>query len=278
MYKTELSRSQMLSSKAFSLDELEAARKQINEIGFAQIKTNLLPMLRNARHEFLQVYALATGRKDEVLTDEEVTALYRGPERHTWVAAYDRLRDLPIVFQIAASSELLQLVQGLGISKPVMGAKLVVRADMPYDERWDFPVHQDFCYSRSSLNSLTFWMPFQTVTKNIGALKVYPKSHLLGGNLEQVNGHMTPTAIKCLGQPEDIEVEEGNVLVFSQMLAHASGKNTSTTIRFSAQIRFADLGEPEFRNRGFKIFKPAEDGTVPPVPFKAEFAPLGRGN
>jgi hypothetical protein len=100
--------------------------------------------------------------------------------------------------------------------------------------------------------------------------------HLLGGNLEHVNGHMTQSAIAQLGTSEEVEMALGNVLVFSQMLAHASGKNRSNTIRFSAQVRFIDLAMEEFRDRKFQTFRPGNDNIIPEVPFEARFSPLAQ--
>lgn len=51
---------------------------------------------------------------------------------------------------------------------------------------------------------------------------------------------------------ESIDVSLGQCLIFSQMLIHQSGKNTTNYPVFNCQIRFADFSDREWRERKFE--------------------------
>ena len=187
--------------------------------------------IKRIRQKFLNLF--------ECQNDTEVIKLYRENKPH-WVTAYDQLRYLPEIYQLASSFLVLVLAKKAGIKNPAIGAKLVVRADMPNDDEWSFPPHQDAPYNPGSGNRITIWIPFQDVGMIDGALRVIPGSHLAGELPSKDNlliarppaENYMPVPVKC-----------GQVLAFSQFLIHTSGPNRSDTVRFSLQVRFNDLNE-----------------------------------
>lgn len=134
----------------------------------------------------------------------------------------------------------------------MLGAKLVVRADMPDDEKWSFPPHQDYPFNRGSLNSITIWIPFQDTPDNIGPLNVVPASHNDGERAENNSLLINPPTDNLY---KSVPMKTGDLLVFSQFLIHKSGRNCSDKIRFSLQVRFNDLSQPEFIRRKFAVKK-----------------------
>ena len=131
------------------------------------------------RQKFIAVFdTLARNNSAGIVqNDANIIRLYHSDYRSLWVGAYDQLRQLPEIFELASCPELLQIAKRAGIVAPVLGAKLVVRADMPDDEKWSFPPHQDYPFNRGSLNSITIWIPFQDTPDNIAPLNVVPASH-----------------------------------------------------------------------------------------------------
>jgi hypothetical protein len=51
----------------------------------------------------------------------------------------------------------------------------------------------------------------------------------------------------------DIEAEPGDVVVFSQLLIHASLPNRGDAVRWTVQVRHADLAEPGFIAAGYPM-------------------------
>jgi ectoine hydroxylase-related dioxygenase (phytanoyl-CoA dioxygenase family) len=193
------------------------------------------------RRLFLRLFALAAGtepRSVESFSDRDVVRLYKSDHRSRWVGAYDQLRYLPEIYGLAADYGMCGLLCGAGIAQAVIGAKLVVRADMPDDEKWDFPPHQDYPFNRGSLNSVTVWVPFQDTPDDMGPLYVIPSSHRHGEH-PQKEGLLTPSPADDLYRAVPIKL--GQVLIFSQFLIHKSGRNISDKIRFSLQVRFNEL-------------------------------------
>jgi phytanoyl-CoA hydroxylase len=200
-----------------------------------------------ARHEFMMLFnrvseANGTGK---IADDVDIIRLYR-EHKPVWVKAYDQLRYLPIVQRLAVSDALLKLCHEAGLKYPVLGAKIVVRADMPNDDEWNFPPHQDYPFNRGSLNSVTVWVPFQDCGIEDGTLQVINQSHTFGE---------LPEKDCLLIQPPDddqyrsLGVMLGEALVFSQFLVHRSGYNRSDKVRFSMQVRFNDLADREYLTR-----------------------------
>jgi phytanoyl-CoA hydroxylase len=203
----------------------------MNELGYFIAETGYAPLIKRIRKEFIELFGCKS--------DEEVIALYKN-DRPRWVKTYDQLRCLPEIYGLAGSESLEGLATDAGLQKPAIGAKLVVRCDMPNDDAWSFPPHQDYPFNRGSLNSVTIWIPFQTCDENNGALRVIPKSHTWGEQPSENSLLLTcPDEQHYVSMP----IRAGQALVFSQFLIHKSGPNRSNTVRFSLQIRYNDLDE-----------------------------------
>lgn len=213
-------------------------------------KTNLSGILSELRNKFVSVFDKAALAHDllPVRTDQDIIRLYK-ERKSVWVSAYDQLRYLCGIMGLANNEVLLDLIKKSGIRSPVFCARPIVRADIPYDEKWDFPPHQDYVYNQGSLNSITIWIPFQDVTLELGPLEAIPGSHLQG-NVESENGLIKNTDIT---KYKKITMKLGEVLVFSQFLHHRSGKNTSNQVRFSLQLRFNDLDSEEWASRNYYL-------------------------
>ena len=219
--------------------------------GFYLCKTDLTPILSKIRKKLISVFDEAAFNHSlkSISTDSDLIDLYHSKNRDVFISAYDQLRYLPEIMGLINDKTLLKIAKSAGLKFPVFCTRPILRADMPFDDKWAFPPHQDFVYNQGSLNSITIWIPFQEINSDIGPLKIIPNSHLNG---------LVPSKKGCIEKPNEsdyksIPMKFGEVLVFSQLLQHASGKNKSKKIRFSLQLRFNDLASKEWAERNYYI-------------------------
>ncbi len=190
----------------------------------------------------------------EIKNDEDIIKLYRSESRSLWVAAYDQMRFVPEVGALINHPEILSMVKTTGIGFPVWTLAPMLRVDMPNDDKFNFPVHQDFPYNYSSYNSVTFWMPLQNVDETSGALWVVPGSHKLGV-LPTENDLVKDYSPSKHGEFVQVPTPFGKILVFSQHLIHKSGSNHAKTVRFSLQLRYSDLESEEYMKRKYYVHR-----------------------
>ena len=175
---------------------------------------------------------------------------------------YDAASRLQTMHQLSLSSFFVEL------SKAFMQSDLVqvaldkaIRIDMPSEEKYLFPLHQDYTYDPSSVDGLVFWIPLQDTTIENGTLSLYEKSHDGGiRNIEvmhQDNASVSGAKMFEL-EPIDlsdykkvtIDVKKGEVLVFSNLLLHHSNENKSNRVRLTVQNRFGNFLHPKAIEKG----------------------------
>jgi phytanoyl-CoA hydroxylase len=118
-----------------------------------------------------------------------------------------------------------------------------------------FSPHQDYPYNRGSDNSIVVWIPLQDTDIKNGCLKYSPHSHE-GGFIKGITSKTDRLEGMILSSDyewEDAPMLAGEVLLFSMFLVHKSGTNsTKDSIRFTVQVRYNDLADNNFAERGFK--------------------------
>lgn len=135
---------------------------------------------------------------------------------------------------------------------------------------WKLDVHQDWRSMQGSLDSVVVWLPLVDIDKSLGALEVYPGSHLWGlleAEMTDGYGHLRSELDK--ERLVSIEVKRGDALFFSTLLVHQSGTNISPSIRWSCHFRYNNLRDPTFLARGFPhpyLYKPQEELITPDFP------------
>jgi ectoine hydroxylase-related dioxygenase (phytanoyl-CoA dioxygenase family) len=113
------------------------------------------------------------------------------------------------------------------------------------------------------LNALTYWIPFNRVDRMLGSVEMITGSHRTGLAPVRYTGEGRPPANKGLNGRDLILVEEpkkpgavieakrGDLVAFSQFLMHRSIANLGDKVRWTVQIRHADLAEPNFMAAGY---------------------------
>lgn len=129
--------------------------------------------------------------------------------------------------------------------------------------------HQDWRSMQGSLNSVVIWMPLVDVDKQLGALEVVPGSHLDGLRTDHVDSGFGMVKTEEDDKFVPVELEQGDILLFSSFLIHQSGENVTDKPRWSCHFRYNDLSESTFIERNFAhpyIYKPQEELLTPGFP------------
>jgi phytanoyl-CoA hydroxylase len=109
-------------------------------------------------------------------------------------------------------------------------------------------------------------------------LQVIPGTHKLGLlDSEAVSYYGKITEKFAEEDYIQLEFETGDALFFSSFLVHRSGLNSTESIRWSVQLRYNNVEEPTFIERGFPnpfIYKPAPDLITPGFPTKDQIQTL----
>ena len=157
------------------------------------------------------------------------------------------------------------------ISAELMDTKLVslcnftnIRIDLPNEDKYLLPAHQDFPYIQESLNGVTWWIPFFDIPVDSGAptfcygshkdgiLNVrefsYGETGKSGGKSFEIIGTKYNTD-SCFSKKESVSF--GSALVFNTLLVHRSEPNNSSVARFNSQIRLGDTLQVDSFNRNY---------------------------
>lgn len=167
------------------------------------------------------------------------------------------------------------ILKQVGLSSPIIGARAAMQFNSRFlskdgSKHWKLDAHQDWRTGQGSLDSTVIWFPMVDAGADIGALQVIPGSHKIG--LQESNTSGYQGGITTTLKEEDFvqtEFKVGDILVFSAFLIHQSGNNITNNIRWSVQLRYNNLDEPTFIERGYPmayIYKPETELVTPNFP------------
>jgi len=179
------------------------------------------------------------------------------------------------------------------IAKQLMNTSLIscyhlttVRMDLPTEEKFLMPAHQDFPYIQGSINGITIYFGFSNLTSNHGLISYKEASHINGiikvteGNvkLNDINKNNLDTSTQTeiiqtssktceIADPsvyenvtfinEDLKYDEA--FVFHTLLLHRSKRNRSDSARITLQFRFDDLMNKDSHDRDFPEGRSQDD-------------------
>jgi len=239
-----------------------------------------------AKHIFLkQIQNLMDCPKHVVADDNAFDKLmfnYFNLDVEGFINCGKQVQHLISLHKLSVDDRLLKLLKSIGLDFPIIS----VRPSMFFNSRnldktghyWRLDAHQDWRSSQGSLDSVTLWFPYVKCNKELGALEVIPQSHLWGLlECEKVDYYS-----KIKVEIDDtkflsIEMESGDLLIFSSFLVHRSGTNTTQKIRWSTQLRYSNIEEATFVQRKFPnpfTYKPFEDLVTLNFPSKEDLGGL----
>ncbi len=178
---------------------------------------------------------------------------------------YDSVQHNAKLYQIFSQQKISRILKILNKKKleEFCLSNIGMRMDVPYDKRHKYNWHQDRAYypqNRNGNNGMLIWAPVSELTKNIGPLKIKPKSHKLGFTLVkkvQKKNHSPQYSLpkKNLKRFKTISLllRPGDVAFINLHTYHASGDNISKKIRFAIQARYSDTTEENFLPFNYKV-------------------------
>jgi hypothetical protein len=178
---------------------------------------------------------------------------------------YKISRRFPTAKQMASHPWLVALAGRLMRTSLVSCCHFVnIRIDLPGEEKYLLPPHQDFPYIQGSLNGVTVWLPLFDTPIPLGPPSWVPGSHLWGVlPVEEVgaegSGGSGAHSLRLKDEDHHGEahrfvsqdVPAGTALVFSTLLLHRSQPNTLGHARVNCQLRFDDALAVESRERNY---------------------------
>ena len=174
-----------------------------------------------------------------------------------WQQCARRMWDLVSVLSVGANPRVGEVLRKIGVNKPMIATRPEIRTDMPNDQRYRQPWHQDWRYGQCSFNAATIWTPLQKVNTSNGTIDIVPKSHMMG--LLPTEELKNPRRFSITDQRVEnmsnapVELEFGECVIFSQMLVHRSGTNSTGSPRISVQLRYTDYSDASFIAQGYPV-------------------------
>tara|TARA_A100001015_G_scaffold318131_1_gene437036 strand:- start:1219 stop:1989 length:771 start_codon:yes stop_codon:yes gene_type:complete len=199
------------------------------------------------------------------ISEKKIIGLYKSKYKKDIINSLNHIGFFPELFSFVNEKKIIKIIHEIGLKFPVVGFNnLGGRGGLPFlysfpnDKKRYYQPHQDFFYLPYSQNSVTLWIPLQNTSKKNGALRVIPKSHY---NFELFNHSAKDVKFNRLSKHfaenefKTINVKLGQALIFSSFLVHKTGSNSSNQIRMSFNIRYNDLFDKEYINRGLSFNK-----------------------
>ena len=185
-----------------------------------------------------------------------------------------QVQHLISLHRLGTDPSITSLLKEIGYEFPIIGVRPAMQFNSRYlskgGSHWKLGSHQDWRTGQGSLDSAVCWFPLVDCGADLGSLQIIPGSHRNGLLDAQGNGYLGTIKEEL---PEDKFVqtsfEVGDLLLFSAFLVHRSGENSTQNIRWSIQLRYNNMEEKTFQERGFPmpyIYKPEEELVTPNFP------------
>lgn len=113
--------------------------------------------------------------------------------------------------------------------------------------------HQDWPSMQGSLDSVIFWLPLVDISEDLNPVEVLPKSHLLGVLPSELGKNEAVVKSSSIQEENFVAVEanRGDLVTFSSFLVHRSSHKSNGGIRIACSLRYENLNDPTFIERGF---------------------------
>ena len=167
-----------------------------------------------------------------------------------WDEIYPRIQSLEAFHTFFHQRHILNLMEIVTDAPAFVYPMKMARISTPKKIGYETPPHQDAHSHHAGPTMAGFWVSLHDVTKEMGRLKVLPKSHTRG--VRPVFSTQGVGGVQCeIYQDETTwhvsDVEAGDVLIFHSCTVHKAEPNTtSDTVRISVDTRFCDHGAAVF--------------------------------
>jgi len=248
------------------------AVEQFNDEGFLILRDFLEPEIVDGVRDEMQV--LADEHIQNLVLNKKITLNFPDEPFETRLArVYENSSaEPPTVFRtelhraglyrLFFNRHLLDIVSGLLGPELQLYPNYSVRPKLPDNEATLVLWHQDAGYTETVhkstegsvdlLRMVNVWSPIVPATVENGCMQFIPGTHKLGSvpherknkfYLEIAEDHLQPR----LGDAINVELNPGDVVLFSNLLFHRGLPNHTRSIRWSADWRYQDATQPTLR-------------------------------
>jgi hypothetical protein len=191
----------------------------------------------------------------------------RAQDRAKLGAVYDAFRETEIFRRIVTAPALTEAARemtgAVRLHSPFQHC--VFRMDLAGEHWRGFGWHQDHPYNMLSERSVTAWLPLTPTGPDNGSIEIAParsdrlypvevrfKRDAVGRRRDTRDAFIAEALQPAFDAfAETLTLDAGDVVLFSNRLAHRSGFNPGPRHRYSIQARFGDLLAPEMVPRGW---------------------------
>jgi ectoine hydroxylase-related dioxygenase (phytanoyl-CoA dioxygenase family) len=115
------------------------------------------------------------------------------------------------------------------------------------------PPHQDWPSMQGSLNAVVAWIPLVDIDMKLFPIEVCPGSHRFGMLKGRVEEHHYEIIDRVFADSEfvPLETKAGDLVLMSSFLVHRSSTNGDDRVRISCSLRYEDLEEETYAERGY---------------------------
>lgn len=251
------------------------SKEQFNKDGYLILKNFfnkevLKEIYTDARQLFAVQIKRVLGKTIDINNrDEFEQAMFEFFEKDfdTFVNTGKQTQHLISMHRLATEDSILNLLKELGYEFPTIAVRPAMQFNSRYlskgGSHWKLGAHQDWRTGQGSLDSVVLWFPLIDCGEDLGSLQIIPASHTGGLMKADTSGYLGSIQAEIADEKYvQTEFEEGDLLIFSAFLIHRSGNNITNNIRWSIQLRYNNIAEPTFQERGFPmpyIYKPEEN-------------------
>ena len=217
----------------------------------------------------LKLLRLAPSKEEDAvkrLSQSLITLWTAKPEAQAWI--YDEVNRRPWMFELASNHSIQGWVKDLiGTDHIGIHSRLNMIMSVPHDE-WQVAYwHQDRFYGPH--NHIVSYIPLQDTGAFNGGMMVARGSHING-----LSPHCSQMSVNDTGRSKwithpkslvegfekvQLHMKAGELLFFDGYLSHSANVNRSDDVRFAITIRYTNLADPFFVERGWQWKDLAEE-------------------
>jgi ectoine hydroxylase-related dioxygenase (phytanoyl-CoA dioxygenase family) len=165
------------------------------------------------------------------------------------------IENLASINRLTSSSSVINYLKKIGIEIPSVSGRPVCNFLIPEEGNGSLRralAHQDWAFTRGSLDSVTLWFPLFDISESVYPLEVLPGSHLLG--LLPFNPKNLELSADVLKDSDFVKLcpKRGDAILFSSFLVHRTGLSLSSEgCRFAMSSRYNNMKEESYIERDF---------------------------
>ncbi len=222
-------------------DRVEQVLSEMHQLVFQQLNHLRLP---------------ASGQKGGGKLHTDLQTLFTG-NLNAYLATLTLCAKLASLYDLYMDNRVRQFVASIGIGLPVFQTAPVMHM---MSESLKVPggyhglgVHQDWPTLQGGLDTVTLWMPFVDVDRNLFPLELLPGSHLAGLYPYSRSNHIFEVDPGDYDAAKFIHVEAapGDIVFMSSFTLHRTSTSGDDRLRVATSWRYENGAEPHFVARAY---------------------------